>query len=214
LPIPWNNDPPGSERTIAVNVTAVLMAMRAERQRRLPPTVSMAQEWHRTIYRGVPVPVPYYVGEVRDSDQRFPELIGYGVQVGAARGVRSADVTQALTAYEAGMRAAVARVDVLIPAGQRPLDAAHLTAVVELAAVSHGEWIRIHPFANGNGRTARLWVAWIAARYGLPLFPSVKPRPDSNLYAIAAQFSMIGNHGQMALYLGDRLQEALRAERS
>ena len=89
----------------------------------------MAQGWHRTIYRGVPVPLPYYVGEVRDSDQRFPELIGYGVQVGAARGVRSADVPQALTAYEAGMRAAVARVDVLIPAGQRPLDAAHLTAV-------------------------------------------------------------------------------------
>ena len=167
------------------------------------------------MYQGVGgVPVPYYVGEVRDSDQRFPELIGYGVEVGASKCVRSADVPRALSSYEAAMRAAIARVDALIPVGQQPRDAALLTAVVELAAVSHGEWIRIHPFANGNGRTARLWVAWIAARYGLPLLLSVKPRPDSNLYAIAAQLSMIGNHGQMALYLGDRLQEALRNQRS
>jgi hypothetical protein len=27
-----------------------------------------------------------------------------------------------------------------------------------LAAILHGEWVRIHPFANGNGRTARLWA--------------------------------------------------------
>ena len=177
------------------------------------PTVSMAQDWHRAIYRNVPLPVPYYAGEVRDSDPRFPELIGYGVQVGVVRGTPSADVPRALAGFETGMQAAVGRVDSLVPAGDRPTDPTRLTAVVELAAVAHGEWIRIHPFANGNGRTARIWVAWIAARYGLPLFLTVKPRPDSNLYALSAQFSMMGNHGQMALYLADRLQEALRAGR-
>ncbi|MFP5232432.1 MAG: Fic family protein [Acidobacteriota bacterium] len=43
----------------------------------------------------------------------------------------------------------------------------------------HAEWIRIHPFANGNGRTARLWANLVAMRYGLP--PSIRLRPRPNL---------------------------------
>jgi fido (protein-threonine AMPylation protein) len=213
LPIPWNSDPPAARRQIEANIADLLVQIRDTSRDRQAPRISLAQDWHRLIYRNVAVPVPYYVGEIRDSDSRFPELIGYGVQVGATRGVPSAQVPRALAGYESGIQTAIGRVDALVPLGEKPLDSPRLTAVVELAAVAHGEWVRIHPFANGNGRTARLWVAWIAARYRLPLFLSIKPRPDSNLYAIAAQFSMMGNHGQMALYLGDRLEEALRAER-
>lgn len=36
----------------------------------------------------------------------------------------------------------------------------------ELAAVVHGEWVRIHPYANGNGRIAGTWANWVATRYG------------------------------------------------
>lgn len=65
-----------------------------------------------------------------------------------------------------------------------------LFAVVELSAGAHGEWIRIHHYANGNGRTARLWANWVAVRYGLPSFVRIKPRPGGLLYAQAAQSSM------------------------
>ncbi len=41
--------------------------------------------------------------------------------------------------------------DARYPAG-RELDADGLAAVIDLAAWPHAAWVRIHPFANGNGR--------------------------------------------------------------
>ena len=206
MPTPWNSDPPGSQRQLAANIERILTEIQSEAEKRFPPLVAGAQKWHRAIYERVALPVPYYAGEFRDSDARFPELIGYGVVVGGEPGVKSADVPDALLQFEAGARKAVERVDALLPPSSGPSNTRQLAAIAELSAVCHGEWIRIHPFANGNGRTARLWVAWISARYRLPLFLSVTPRPEANRYAIAAGHSMRGNHSPMALYLGDRLE--------
>ena len=46
----------------------------------------MAQDWHRRIYRNIRAPVPYYAGEIRNSDPDFPELFGYEVAVGSSPG--------------------------------------------------------------------------------------------------------------------------------
>ncbi|MFP5345434.1 MAG: Fic family protein [Actinomycetes bacterium] len=51
----------------------------------------------------------------------------------------------------------------------------------------HGEWVRIHPFADGTGRTARIWVTWLLLRYGLPTFVTLEPRPTDTAYARAAR---------------------------
>ena len=40
---------------------------------------------------------------------------------------------------------------------------------VELAALFHYRYIRIHPFEDGNGRIARLMVNYILSRHGLPM---------------------------------------------
>lgn len=40
---------------------------------------------------------------------------------------------------------------------------------IELAALFHYRYIRIHPFEDGNGRIARLMVNYILARHGLPM---------------------------------------------
>ncbi len=193
MPTPWNEDPRGSEQQILANAAAVLGEIAAGAGHRGEPSIATAQEWHRRIYAGVRLPVPYYAGEPRDSDPAFPELQGYEVAVGRSRGVPSAQVPAALAGFEERARRAVAPLDRAIPAGTKPSQGTELRGVIALCAVLHGEWARIHPFANGNGRTARLWANWAALRYGLPPFVSVKPRPGDP-YALAAMASMGGDH--------------------
>jgi hypothetical protein len=74
---------------------------------------------------------------------------------------------------------------------------------------AHGEWARIHPFANGNGRIARLWANWIAMRYGVPPFVRLRPRPEGTSYADAAAASMRGNFEAVVPVFRDMLEEFL-----
>ena len=87
MPVAWNDDPPGSSRRIEANLRAILADLLAGAPRRIPPTVGMAQAWHRLAYASIALPVPYYAGEVRDTDLAFTELIGYEVMIGSAQGV-------------------------------------------------------------------------------------------------------------------------------
>lgn len=161
----------------------------------------MAQQWHRDTYQGIALPMACYAGEVRDSDPAYPELIDYEVAVGTARGVRAVDVPDELARFESGLKAIVSQMDGVIPIGAQPSAVGDLYAVLQVAATAHGEWVRIHPFANRNGRIARLWVNWVAVRYGLPFFLALKPRPTSLIYAAAASASMRGDHQPMAIAL-------------
>jgi hypothetical protein len=77
-----------------------------------------------------------------------------------------------------------------MPVGRPPVTPIELRSTLLLAANLHGEWVRIHPFANGNGRIARLWVMGVAARYSLPPFIRLEPRPAGPPYEGAAMASM------------------------
>lgn len=194
MPIPWDDDPPSAFPLIAQNVAALAQTIQSQATARVVPTLILAADWHRTIYHGVPLPVPYYAGEVRDSDSSFPELIGYDVVVGGLPGVSHTDVPAALATFESAMQALCDRFDATIAAGSSPSSPINLAGVVRFAAFAHGEWVRIHPFANGNGRTARCWANFVALRYGLPAFATIRPRPANLLYGQAARASMLGNH--------------------
>ena len=210
MPTPWNEDPQGSEQQIAVNAAEVLRQIAAAAGDRDEPSVAMAQDWHRRIYAGVTLPVPYYAGEPRDSDPAHPELQGYEVEIGRLLGTPSAQVPGALAGFEAGARRAVAPLDEAITVGTRPRQGPELSAVISLCAVLHGEWVRVHPFANGNGRTARLWANWAALRCGLPPFVTVKPR-SGKPYAVAAMASMNGDHRVAAAAFHQMLRAHLGA---
>lgn len=204
MPTPWNDDPPGSEPQIVANARALLRTISKEADQHTVPTVLAAQEWHRRLHKGIELPVSYYAGEIRNADPRYPELDGYEVRVGPLQGVPSALVPQELAAFEASAQQAVARLDAVLAVGQAPATNPDLHAVLTLCALLHGEWVRIHPFANGNGRTARLWANWAALRYALPPFVTLKPRPPGNPYAIAAAAGMQGQH-QVAVAAFDQM---------
>ena len=79
--------------------------------------------------------------------------------------------------------------------------------VIGLCAWLHGEWIRIHPFVDHNGSTARLLTMNIALLYGIALNLPGKPRsdmPSAGLvldYSTAAQNQMLGDDQLMVVFL-------------
>lgn len=129
-----------------------------------------------------------YVGAFRGE----PGLENIEVQIGIHYGVPANSVAGELQRFEAKLQETVDWLDKEIPADGRPLTADQLGAVIDLCAWAHSEWVRIHPFANGNGRTARLWANSIALRYGLPPFVRLRPRPNGD-YGAAATQAMLGN---------------------
>lgn len=191
---PWNDDPPGADGRLRSNLANVLRRLIRESGRRDEPSVDAARGWHRDVFGGIELPVPYYAGEVRDSDPRHPELVDYEVMVGRRPGVAARRVPEALARFETNVRNAVGILDPVVPVGEPPDDRDVLGSIATLCALLHGEWARIHPFANGNGRVARLWANWCALRYGLPPFVRLRPRPAGHAYARAAADSMDGDH--------------------
>jgi hypothetical protein len=157
------------------------------------------------MLENVAVPSDAYRGGYRGDNH--PHLVGYEVQVNNILAVWSKDIALELRSLATWLRDEVPRLDrlaALVQAGgpdvqKRLLDLDN--EVLAAAAHLHGEWVRIHPFVNGNGRTARMWVLWLTSRYGIPSLLSLRPRPDSP-YGVVAQASLAsGDHSGMQILL-------------
>ena len=137
--------------------------------------------------KGLDVPESRFVGAFRGE----VGLETIQVRVGSNYGVDSANVAEELTPFESKLQTLVAKLDALLPIGQEQ-DVDQLAEIIDLCAWVYAEWVRIHPFANGNGRTARLWANSLAMRYGLPPFIRLRPRPNAG-YGEAGAKAMHGD---------------------
>lgn len=196
----WDADSP----QLRQNLGSLLRAIREAARRREPLSLASARQWHQEILKGLTVPDPSAVGVFRGE----PGVEDIEVEIGPHAGVAARDVAAALANFGQTLARVVARLDELIPAGAE-LTADELAAVLDVCAWVHAEWVRIHPFANGNGRTARLWANALAMRYGLPPFVRLRPRPDDG-YGEAAAAAMQGNWRPTARAFRFMLQKALQ----
>jgi fido (protein-threonine AMPylation protein) len=179
----WDED---SDR-LRQNLARVEEQTRLAAERRDKLTVETARQWHRDIMDGLTVPLQDYVGKFRGENG----IEDVHVWVGASEGAYPTQVADNLKIFEETLQRALVALDELYPIHD-DLNADGLAAVVALAAWIHSEWIRIHPFANGNGRTARIWANAIFMRYGLPPVVRLRPRPDGG-YGSAAARAMWGD---------------------
>jgi len=178
----WDEDSPELQR----NLAKVSASIERDAAKRVIPKVATAKVWQKVIMAGLAADKPVFVGRFRGE----PGLERCGVRVNHVYGTAPWDVAAELKAFETTLRRVVAGLDAKYPDADS-LDEDGLSAVIELAAWAHAEWIRIHPFANGNGRTARFWANLLLMRYGLPPAVAPRPRPGGG-YAAAGAAAMQG----------------------
>jgi Fic/DOC family len=195
----WEED----SRRLNDNLVAALELVAYAAERREIPTLIAARNWHKRINRGLIVPRARFVSAFRGE----PGLERIHARVGSRYGAKPANVAKELNEFEAKLQAIVSELDTSLPLPVRR-NQDHLGAVVDVCAWSHSEWVRIHPFVNGNGRTARLWANSIAMRYGLPPFLSLRPRPGAR-YAAASARAMHGDWTLAAVVFRELLDDFL-----
>jgi len=137
------------------NLAQVTQEINRTAKRRETPTLQGARRWHAMIMRGLEVPAPEYVGAFRGG----PGVENIGVEIGGRRGVVSTEVVGELRRFESTLQALVANLDSVVPVGHE-LNADELAAVLDLCAWAHAEWVRIHPFVNGNAPRESGPIVW------------------------------------------------------
>lgn len=204
----WSDDDPADTPRILVNIGGAMADVLGLATARTLLTEADLKRWHSIVYAGCSLPSPAYLGRFRG--EAHADLVDYEVGVGPAMpdglpdrvGVWAEDVDGATATFFGSLSAALSALDAALPPGSKPSTVDELHEVVGVIAHAHGEWIRIHPFVNGNGRTARLLAAHISLRYGLPIFVTLKPRPHDVAYARASRQSM----GRPPTFAGDHTE--------
>lgn len=194
----WDDDI--ASELAEANLAKLALTIPSESSRsRIPPTSDLAREWHREMVEGVPIPDDAYRGGFRGDPH--PALVDYEVEVGGLATSRACEVGAEISKLMPELNDQVSSLDEL-DAQEDPsiLTPGFVKAVLGPAAWLHCEWVRIHPFVNGNGRTARMWVLWLCGRYGLPQLLSLRPRPDMG-YNSVTQLGVMGNCGLFVQYL-------------
>jgi Fic/DOC family len=204
MPFPWDEDTPQVRNRIMDNLAVLLPDVIASGRRRDQPSVDLVRDWHRRMLDGVPLVEPAVAGGFRGSGPQDGRLMTYQVAVDQVEAVRPARVRSEMSLFGRRMDEKVAALDPLIPAKTPPGWREH--QVIALCAWAHGECIRIHPFADGNGRMARAVLLWLETRYGLPVFVDLRPRPSGSTgYEGASRASMTGRHQLMEIALTNML---------
>lgn len=188
---PWSDDPDTPE--LSANLAALYPDVVAHALSGVAPDLELPKVWHERMHVGISAPSDAYIGRYRGDTHS--DLLDYENNVGGIPGVRSYLVWGEVDRIIRHLVAEVTRIE---KAEMADLD--RDMAVLELAATTHGEWVRVHPFVNGNGRTARLWVLWICARFSIPPLLRVRPRP-AKPYGPASFASMTADHSLMLTFL-------------
>ncbi len=195
----WDED---SEQ-LRQNLTAVLQEIHRAAREFEPPSLWAAKDWHSLLMAGLDTPDPKFIGAFRGE----PGLENIQVRIGANYGVASQNVRNESRQFESTLMSLVAELDAMQPRDREP-NVDELAAIIDLCAWAHAEWVRIHPFANGNGRTARLWANSLAMRYGLPPFIRLRPRPNAG-YEAAGVKAMKGDWEPTAIAFRQLLDDFL-----
>ena len=177
-----------------------------------PLDASRVAQWHKGCFLGlsyVGVNDECMLGAYRGTDH--PRLKDMIVSVGGMEGAPPNKVNEELERFfgelQKRMNGLMAKIKFDQDKSQE-----ELRQIAAVAGWAHGEWVRIHPFANGSGRTARLIANWVLSRFRLLPIVGIRPRPE-HPYGPAAVASMRGDHSKITQFIVALLEDPPIAEK-
>jgi hypothetical protein len=124
----------------------------------------------------------YYAGHYRGSSHYCLRLYECGIPGDPLVGAQPQIVDHEMTGFAVFLTMAFSGLDRLV-ADPKTSDGDKLKHAVAVAACAFERFLRVHPYANGNGHAARLCVVAILGRYGYwPSRWTVDPRPPLPTY--------------------------------
>lgn len=209
-PFPWDPLLPANQNNIQSNYNRLLSDVVNGGRAGIRPTDAIVRDWHRSSLRGVALSQPEVAGGYRGEG---PVGTPLSVCINGVRGVLGANpaaVATLATGFFTELDRRLDDLDTRRKAGETLVQL--YPEVVGTAAWAHGQWARIHPFADHNGSTARLMTITIGLLYGVHFKLPGKPRsamPNPGLYLDynqAAGDQMLGNDQNMVVVLNQLAQ--------
>lgn len=211
-PFPWDPNLPANQVAIERNYVNLREAVVRDALDGVRPTVAQVRDWHRRSLRGVRLAEPDVAGGFRGEGPASSQLSTTMAMIGAHVGAAPADVTSMVAAAFQRLNADLDGLDTRRAAGEGVTEM--YVDILRAAARIHGAWVRIHPFVDHNGSTARLLCLSVGLRYGVPFKLPGKPRTtllvDGLLadYETAADNQMLGDDGLMVRVLHQLVAES------
>jgi len=140
------------DQRLAENLRTITTRVYAGEFLREPLATKLLCFFHEQFFKGVRP----HAGKHRSSEYGT-EFLSFGPN----RSLPRAQVPEALARVFAKVQTSVASFDANLT------DRSYDESALRLAAWTHAEHIRIHPFEDGNGRTCRLFMNSILIRVGL-----------------------------------------------
>lgn len=167
--------------------------------------LALPTSWHRFLHNGclmVPQPTEY-IGWYRGTGTIC--IHEYCVNFGEFRGVAPAKVPYELAQFNIEFSSDLEDLDLRIKK-EEDATTSRINILISKVARAYTEWIRIHPFADGNGRTARVLVDWTMARYWQPLILGGRPPIEKDTLVSATTYALqSGDHKLLEIHFRRRL---------
>ena len=199
----WDADSPELRR----NLTRTYAAIEGDARNRAPfSSLQHVKGWHASMMDGLTNVDNFPYGKFRGE----PGLEEVPVWIGPYAGTAPEEVAAAVQDFDLKLQEYIKELDEVWAPGVEPTDAM-VARLLAVSAIVHAEWVRIHPFPNGNGRTARLLVNYLWLRYAGFSLLRVRPRPGYP-YGEIARASMEGDWLPTAEYFAEVFAEIVNPE--
>jgi hypothetical protein len=142
----------------------------------------------------------YYAGHYRGEELRCLKHYTVGIKSDPMVGYDPQLVLGEMSLLETTIRDAIVALDAFVASGRKPV--ACLIQIVKVAARVFELFLRIHPYANGNGHMGRLIVCALFGRYGFWMSRwTVEPRPKDPPYSSAIAQYRRGNVADLEKFM-------------